>query len=101
MLPTENPTELLPLSMLRAGELGLVHSVIGGMDLVRHLAEIGLQSGTRLEMIRPGTPCILRVDGTKLCVRGDELLQVMVSPLSAPEPLAAAVYSAPAARHSA
>jgi ferrous iron transport protein A len=74
--------------MLQAGELAEVQSVIGSTELVRHLAEIGLRSGTRLEMVRPGTTCILRIDGAKLCVRGDELLRVMVSPL-------------PAARHSA
>jgi Fe2+ transport system protein FeoA len=95
MLPTRNTAELLPLSMLRAGDLGLIHSVVGGTELVRHLAEIGLQSGTRLEMIRPGTTCILRIDGTKLCVRGDELLQVMVAPLPPTG------HSATATRHSA
>jgi ferrous iron transport protein A len=88
MQPAENFADLLPISMLRSGELGEVQTVMGTADLVRHLAEIGLRAGTRLEMIRPGTTCILRIDGAKLCVRGDELLQVMVTPL-------------PAARHSA
>lgn len=82
------PANLMPLSGLLPGERGQIYSVMGNADLVRHLAEVGLRSGTRLEMVRPGTTCILRIDGAKLCVRGDELLRVMVSPL-------------PAARHSA
>ncbi len=88
MLPAENSAALLPISLLRAGESGEVQTVVGTAELVHHLAEIGLRAGTKLEMIRPGATCILRIDGAKLCVRGDELLQVMVTPL-------------PAARHSA
>ena len=71
----------MPLSMLAAGDSAVVQSVVGSSELVRHLAEIGVRDGALLEMVRPGTPCILRVDGAKLCVRGDELLQVLVTPL--------------------
>ncbi len=91
----DEPADLMPLSALRAGAQGQIHSIMGNTELVRHLAEIGLRCGTHLEMVRPGTTCILRIDGAKLCVRGDELLRVMVSPLPATG------HSAPAARHSA
>jgi ferrous iron transport protein A len=80
-MPANQTTDLVPLSALLAGNLGRIHSVMGNPELVRHLAELGLQSGTLLEMVRPGTTCILRVDGAKLCVRGDELLRVMVAPV--------------------
>jgi ferrous iron transport protein A len=75
--------EVLPLSALLAGTRGQIHSITGGHELVRHLAELGLRAGTQLEMVRPGATCILRVNGTKLCVRGDQLLRVMVTPLNA------------------
>ncbi|MDZ4656760.1 MAG: FeoA family protein [Bythopirellula sp.] len=87
--------DLHPLSLLRAGDLAEVQSVMGSAELVRHLAEIGLRLGTRLEMIRPGTTCILRIEGAKLCVRCDELLRILVSPLPATG------HSAPAVRQSA
>jgi ferrous iron transport protein A len=72
---------MIPLSMLAAGDSAVVQSVVGDSELVRHLAEIGVRDAALLEMVRPGTTCILQVNGTKLCVRGDELLQVMVTPL--------------------
>ena len=77
-----DPTDqMIPLSMLTTGDSAVVQSVVGGSELVRHLAEIGIRAGALLEMVRPGTTCILRVDGAKLCIRGDELLQVLVTPL--------------------
>lgn len=78
-----NSQVLVPLLQLMAGESALVESVAGSSELVRHLAELGLKSGTQLEMVRPGATCILRINGTKLCVRGDEMLRVMVMPLPA------------------
>lgn len=80
----DDSTDLIPLSALNAGNHGRIHSVIGSSELVRHLAELGLQSGAQLEMVRPGATCILRINGVKLCVRGDELLRVMVTPLPDP-----------------
>jgi ferrous iron transport protein A len=79
----ENSLPLIPLSQLLAGETAQIESIAGNADLVCRLAELGLCNGTPLEMIRPGATCILRVNGTKLCVRGDELLRVMVTPLPA------------------
>lgn len=83
-MAADDPTDLIPLSALSAGNHGRIHSVVGSSELVKHLAELGLQSGAQFEMVRPGTTCILRVDGAKLCVRGDELLRVMVTLLPDP-----------------
>jgi ferrous iron transport protein A len=77
----EPADQLIPLSMLAAGDTAMVQSVVGSVELVRHLAEIGVRAGALLEMVRAGSTCILQLDGTKLCVRGDELLQVLVTPL--------------------
>jgi Fe2+ transport system protein FeoA len=78
-----NSSPSVPLSQLMAGEFALVESIAGSSELVCRLAELGLCNGTPLEMVRPGATCILRINGTKLCVRGDELLRVMVTPLPA------------------
>ncbi len=73
---------MISLSMLLAGQRAIVQMVAGSTELVRHLSEMGIHEGSNLEMVRPGSTCILRINGTKLCVRGDELLQVMVTPLT-------------------
>jgi hypothetical protein len=31
-----------------------------------------------VQMVRPGSPCIIRLDGQKLCVRSDEMAGVLV-----------------------
>ncbi len=31
-------------------------------------------------MFRPGNPCIIRMAGSKVCLRSDELLEVFVEP---------------------
>jgi Fe2+ transport system protein FeoA len=63
-----------------------VARVFGHPDHVHRLEEFGLRRGTRIEMFRPGNPCIIRLAGSKVCFRADELLSVMVEPV-APSPL--------------
>ncbi len=82
MSDVENQHASIPLALLRSGQQATVQSLVGSMELVRHLNELGIHEGSLLEMVRPGPTCILRINGTKLCVRGDELLRVMVTPLS-------------------
>ena len=54
--------------------------VLGQPAEVHRLEEIGLRGGTNVQMIRPGSPCIIRLDGNRLCLRADELVSVMVRP---------------------
>ena len=54
--------------------------VLGQPAEVHRLEEIGLRGGTNVQMIQPGSPCIIRLAGNKLCLRADELLSVMVRP---------------------
>ncbi|WP_158633428.1 FeoA family protein [Tautonia sociabilis] len=70
--------ELIPLTLLRPGQVARVDQVLGGGALVHRLREMGLRRGAEVEMIRPGSPCILRLDGHKLGVRSDELSGVLV-----------------------
>jgi ferrous iron transport protein A len=72
--------ETIPLTQLRRGEVAEISQVVGTPEQVRRLVELGLRGGTRLEIVRDGSPCIVRVAGAKLCFRHDELLQVLVTP---------------------
>jgi ferrous iron transport protein A len=78
------PRELLPLDMLRAGEWADVADVGGDPAWVCRMAELGLQAGCRVQMVQDGTPCLLRVAGCKLCLRGDDSAQILVRLLSDP-----------------
>jgi ferrous iron transport protein A len=68
------------LTVLHSGQVAEIQQIIGPPDLVRRFEELGLRSGVRLEVVRSGSPCILRIDGVKLCLRSDELSRILVSP---------------------
>jgi Fe2+ transport system protein FeoA len=70
----------LPLDMLRPGEWGCVTDVQGEPAWVGRLAELGVRAGCRLRMIRTGQPCLLQIDGCRLCLRADELANILVRP---------------------
>lgn len=70
----------IPITHLRRGEVADISQLLGSPEQVRRLEELGLRSGVRLEIVQSGSPCIVRVDGTKLCFRHDELLRVLVTP---------------------
>ncbi|HEX5471045.1 MAG TPA: FeoA family protein [Lacipirellulaceae bacterium] len=70
--------ELVPLSALRPGQTAEITELVGPRGHIRRLQELGLRSGALLQMIRCGSPCILRVDGSTLCFRDDDSLRVTV-----------------------
>ena len=52
----------------------------GRHALKKRLEELGLRVGRRVEMIQPGTPCIVRLEGAKLCVRHGADCHILVRP---------------------
>lgn len=72
---------LLPLEMLRAGEWAEVEEVSGQPGAVGRLAELGIRQGCRLQVIQPGTPCLLHISGCRLCLRPGECSQILVRPV--------------------
>lgn len=74
------PDDLVPLAMLRPGQMALVGDVLGSGDLVHRLSEMGLRGGAQIQMVRQGSPCIIRIDGQKLCFRADDAAYVLVRP---------------------
>ena len=73
---------LLPLDMLRAGEWAEVEEVSGQPGWVCRLAELGIRAGCRLQVVQPGSPCLLNVSGCRLCIRPDDSSQILVRPVS-------------------
>jgi len=74
----EKDIALVPLALLGAGQVGRVGTVLGTGDLVQRLREMGLYDGAPVQMIRPGSPCIIRLQGQRLGFRSDDLARVMV-----------------------
>ena len=69
---------LIPLNRLRAGETALIAEVAGRSDQVRRIKELGLHDGAEITVVRSGSPCIIRVAGQTLCIRANEMLNVLV-----------------------
>jgi ferrous iron transport protein A len=70
--------DCLPLAALPPGQWAHVHRLVGDPQQVHRLEELGLRGGVRVEMLRSGSPCIIRLDGHRLCFRDGELLRVLV-----------------------
>ena len=70
--------EAIPLNCLKTGQSAEVSRVLGPVDHVHRLAELGLRCGATIQMFRPGNPCIVRMAGNKVCLRADNGLRVLV-----------------------
>ncbi|WP_210420425.1 FeoA family protein [Aquisphaera giovannonii] len=73
--------EAVPLGSLRAGQRGLVGDIFGNSEHVHRLREMGLYDGAPIQMIRPGSPCIVCLRGQRLGFRMDDCACVMVRPI--------------------
>jgi Fe2+ transport system protein FeoA len=74
---------LIPLDMLKPGECAEVMEVTGDAAWVGRLAEMGIRTGCQLQVLQPGSPCLLQVAECKLCLRGCESSQILVQPVLA------------------
>jgi ferrous iron transport protein A len=70
--------ELMPLRLMRRGEVAEIGQLIGQREQVHRLEELGLRAGVAVEMVQPGTPCIVRIGRERLCFRDNETLNVLV-----------------------
>ncbi|HMO14149.1 MAG TPA: FeoA domain-containing protein [Pirellulaceae bacterium] len=73
------PRSVVPIACLRSGECGAIFEVSGEESSVQRLSELGIQPGNRVEVVRHGCPCIIRLRGAKFCLRGDDCHCVMVA----------------------
>jgi Fe2+ transport system protein FeoA len=77
---------LLPLELLRSGEWADVAEVMGEPAWVGRMAELGIRAGSRLQVLQPGSPCLLQVGGARLSLRAELAMQIFVRPLAALAP---------------
>jgi Fe2+ transport system protein FeoA len=72
--------DLIPLRFLTRGQSAEIGELIGKADQVQRLRELGIRLGVRIEMIQPGSPCIVRLDEQRLCFRESDLIGILVRP---------------------
>jgi ferrous iron transport protein A len=75
---------LLPLELLGPGEWADVGEVRGQPAWVARMAELGIRPGSRVQVVRGGSPCLLLVGGSRLSVRGEQAMEILVRPVAAP-----------------
>lgn len=64
--------QCVPLRCVKSGMCVRIDQVVGGVDQVRRLAEMGLQKGSDVTVLHAGSPCLLKVGRTKLSFRDGE-----------------------------
>ncbi len=77
----------LPLEFVRAGEWADITEVTGEPTWVGRMAELGLRAGSRVQILQGGSPCLVKVNGSRLCLRGEQAMQILVH-VVAPDPAA-------------
>ena len=70
----------IPLGQLSSGQLGYIEQLRGQPAHVRRLEEFGLRPGVQVQMIRPGKCFVIRLGGTKVCLRPDPRTSILVRP---------------------
>lgn len=72
--------DCIPLHYLAPGQCGCIDQLMGCPEEIQRLEELGLRCGCVVEMIQPGSPCIIRLEGSKLCFRDCDVFSVLVRP---------------------
>jgi ferrous iron transport protein A len=77
-----NPHDLLPVERVSSGVWADVAEIHGESGWVSRLAELGLRAGSRLQVLQPGSPCLLQVGGSRLSLRAESTKQILVRPVA-------------------
>jgi ferrous iron transport protein A len=72
--------ESMPITLLAAGQVAEVSQLVGPPESIRRFEELGLRTGAHIEIVRAGSPCIIRVGESRLCVREDAQVRILVAP---------------------
>ncbi len=71
----------VPLGCCAPGEAVRVESLGTDTVFTSRLRAMGIHDGVELDVIRAGTTMIVRLNhGSRLCLRGDDVAQIWVSP---------------------
>lgn len=66
------------LQSLKAGDVGVVDRITATRGAAKRLADMGFIHGARLEMVRPGAPCIVGLNGVRVGLGQDHQASIVV-----------------------
>jgi ferrous iron transport protein A len=72
--------DIIPLHLINSGTAAHVVDVVGQADQIQRVRELGFHNGAQLEMVKSGSPCIVKLSGNTLSLRTNELLNIFVRP---------------------
>ncbi len=72
-------SNLLPIDLLHVNEQAKIVELQGDESQIHRLAEMGLRIGASIRMVRPGSPCLLAIDGKRLSIRLNGDVEVLVA----------------------
>lgn len=72
---------LLPLELVGDGEWAEIEDIAGEPAWVGRMAELGVRVGSRLQVLRQGRPCLLRIGSSRLSLRDECGMHILVRPL--------------------
>jgi ferrous iron transport protein A len=72
---------LVPLELVPNGEWAEVEDIAGEPSWVSRMAELGVRVGSRLQVLRQGKPCLLRIGSCRLSFRDESGVHILVRPL--------------------
>ena len=73
---------LMPLEFLNPGDCADIEEVTGEPGWVGRLAELGVSTGSRVLVVRAGSPCLIELRGVRLSLRSGLRTQIMVRPIA-------------------
>lgn len=71
----------VPVEFLAPNADAVVVEMSGDQQNVHRLEELGIRCGCKLRMLSPGEPCMLAIEGKKMCLRLGKTADILVQPL--------------------
>lgn len=73
---------MVPLQFIGSGEWADIAQVYGEPVWISRMAEMGLREGSRVQILQPGSPCLLQLNGSRISLRTEGTMQILVHPVA-------------------
>ena len=70
----------IPITHLKTGQFAQIIQVDGYSNYVHRLREMGICKGTEIKIFQSGNPCIVCIEGNKICIGFNNHSNILVQP---------------------